>query len=90
MKSLVTTLVTRLRSLKKHKDAAHLAEYNLKDYQLTGQCLIDGLFFSEAWALAYRHSMDDWAGMTASPFFNIDSFFFQLSICWLYRDNAKN
>ena len=62
MKSLVTTLVTRLRSLKQYKDAAHLAENNLKDYQLAGQCLIDGLFFSEAWALAYRNNMNNWTG----------------------------
>jgi hypothetical protein len=70
VKSLVTILVTRLRSLKKNKDAAHLAEHNLKDYQLAGQCLVDGLFFSEAWALAYRHIMDDWAGMRVTRFFS--------------------
>lgn len=64
-KSLVSKLVTRLRSSKKHGDAAQLAEYHLGDYQLAGQCLIDGLFFREAWALAYRHNIVNWAGMTA-------------------------
>ncbi|KAK4012972.1 hypothetical protein OUZ56_025220 [Daphnia magna] len=63
-KSLVSKLVTRLRSSKKHGDAAQLAEYHLGDYQLAGQCLIDGLFFREAWALAYRHNIVNWAETT--------------------------
>jgi hypothetical protein len=78
LKSLVTILVTRLRSYKKHKDAAHLAEYNLKDYQLAGQCFVDGLFFSEAWALTHRYNMSNWAGKTASHLKKR----FNLLICW--------
>lgn len=54
--------MTRLRASKRHRDAAHLAEHHLHDYQLSGQCLIDGLFFSEAWALTYRYNMGEWTG----------------------------
>lgn len=63
LKALITKLIVRLRASKKHSDAAHLAEYHLKDYELSGQCLIDGLFFSEAWSLSHRHNLSEWAGM---------------------------
>jgi len=60
---LVKKLVVRLKTLKNYADAAHLAEYHLKDYQLSGQCLVDGFYFSEAWALAGRHHLIDWKGI---------------------------
>lgn len=63
---LLKNLVTRLRALKKYRDAATLAEFHLKDYELSGQCLIDGLFFSEAWALACRYSLKNWTGISLS------------------------
>ena len=44
-------------------DAAHLADHYLKDYKLSGECLVEGLYFSEAWALVRKYNMDDWEGI---------------------------
>ena len=67
MTDLLKKLVVRLKTLKNNADAAHLAEYHLKDYQLSGQCLVDGFYFSEAWALAGRYNLIDWRGTDTTP-----------------------
>ncbi len=48
--------------MKKHLDAAFLAEYYVQDFELAGQCLVDGLFFSEAWSLRRRRNLNQWRG----------------------------
>ena len=59
---LISKLVSNLRSAKRFNEAASLCEHYLKDYQQSGQCLIENLCFSEAWALANKYQMDQWAG----------------------------
>lgn len=65
---MISKLVARLQASKRYRDAAHLAEYHLQDYQLSGQCLTDGLFFSEAWALTHKYNMGEWAGKSSLLF----------------------
>lgn len=61
--ALVSKLVILLRSKKNYMNAAHLADHYLKDYKLSGECLVEGLYFSEAWALVHKYNLDDWKGM---------------------------
>lgn len=59
-------LVSNLRAVKRYKEAASLCEHYLKDYQQSGQCLIENLCFSEAWALTKKYDMKEWAGKNYS------------------------
>lgn len=71
VKQLAAKLTVKLRSVKKHLDAAFLAEYYVKDYELAGQCLIDGHFFSEAWSLSCRYNLDQWRGSSSCYYFDL-------------------
>ena len=74
-RELVSKLVGNLRAAKRYNEAASLCEHHLKDYQQSGQCLIENLCFSEAWALTNKYQMKEWAGKNISFFF----FLFPLS-----------
>jgi len=63
-RELVSKLVGNLRAAKRYNEAASLCEHHLKDYQQSGQCLIENLCFSEAWALTNKYQMKEWAETT--------------------------
>ena len=63
LRDVITALVKQLKSTRKYRDAAHLCEMYLQDNVQSAQCLIEGLHFSEAWALTCRHSLQEFRGI---------------------------